>query len=97
MQTGLTSNVLEEVLAERESLIITLLADDFRERALLLITGSAMSDEISVTSFEQLMCFFKSSTFCAPSLWKDSEIGLLRVGACFKHLKFATAAETVDT
>ena len=52
LQTGLTSNVLEEVLAERESLIITLLADDFRERALLLTTGSAMFDQISVTNFE---------------------------------------------
>ena len=52
MQTGLTSNVVEEVLAERESLIITLLADDFRERALLLTTGSAMFDQISVTNFE---------------------------------------------
>ena len=51
-ETGLTSNVLEEVLAERESLIITLLADDFRERALLLTTGSAMFDQISVTNFE---------------------------------------------
>ena len=56
LQTGLTSNVLEEVLAERESLIITLLADDFRERALLLTTRSAMFDQISVTNFEQSIC-----------------------------------------
>ena len=47
-QTGLTSNVLKEVPVERECLIITLLADDFRERALLLTTGSAMFDQISV-------------------------------------------------
>ena len=55
--------MLEEVTVERESLIITLLADDFRERALLLTTGSAMSDEISVTNFEQLMCFLSHPHF----------------------------------
>ena len=74
-------------------LIITLLADDFRERALLLTTRSAMFHKISVT----IDMIFKPFTFCAPFLWKDSEIGLLRVGACFKHLKIATAVESVDT
>ena len=39
--------------------------------------------------------FFKSVTkhIFAHFLWKDSEIGFLRVGACFKHLKIATAVK----
>ena len=52
-----TSHVLVEVPAERENLINTWLADDFRERALLLTTRSAMFDQISVTNFEQSISF----------------------------------------
>ena len=71
-----TSHVLEEVPMERESLIITLLAEDFRERALLLTTRSAMFDQISVTNFEQSICFWSRwhfvHHFCGKILKKDS-------------------------
>ena len=92
-----TSHVLEEVPMERESLIITLLAEDFRERALLLTTRSAMFDQISVTNFEQSICFLSRWHFVHHFCGKILKKGLLWVGACSKLLKITTAMETVDT